>query len=277
MNLGGTTKGLYPLVPGFLVRDERIFVLLGGVEVIRLDEVYKKYPGQTVPALQGISFTVNSGSICGVVGLSGAGKSTLIRCITGLERVDKGSICIDSVDITKLSGSQLRDAQRKLGVVFQHFNLLSRRTAAGNVMFPLEVAGVPETEARLRAERLLDVVGLSDKKDVYPARLSGGQQQRVGIARALATNPSVLLCDEPTSALDPINTKAILELIEEINREFNVTVLIVTHQLGITQRVCDSLVVIDEGRVVEEGSAQQVFDAPKSPIMKQMVTTLSWS
>ncbi|HOI36147.1 MAG TPA: ATP-binding cassette domain-containing protein, partial [Bacillota bacterium] len=159
----------------------------------------------------------------------------------------------------------------------QHFNLLSHRTALGNVMFPLEIARTPAREARRRAEELLDVVGLADKRDTYPAKLSGGQQQRVGIARALATNPDVLLCDEPTSALDPITTQSILELIRQVNADFGVTVLIVTHQLSITQQVCGSLVVIDEGQIVEKGPAQEVLRTPSSRILKAMVTTLSWS
>jgi D-methionine transport system ATP-binding protein len=245
--------------------------------MISLEDVSKKYPGQVVPALDGVSFAVEQGDICGIVGLSGAGKSTLIRCMTGLERVDRGAIHIGDVDITRLRGAQLRQAQRRLGVVFQHFNLLSHRTALGNVMFPLEIAKASPEEARRRAEELLDVVGLSDKRDAYPAKLSGGQQQRVGIARALAANPSVLLCDEPTSALDPITTQSILELIRQVNAEFQVTVLIVTHQLSITQQACDSIIVIDEGRIVETGPAQEVLHTPTSRILKAMVTTLSWS
>ena len=245
--------------------------------MISLEDVSKRYPGQATPALNGVSFAVEQGDICGIVGLSGAGKSTLIRCMTGLERVDGGAIYIGDVDITKLAGAELRQAQRRLGVVFQHFNLLSHRTALGNVMFPLEIARTSAREARRRAEELLDVVGLADKRDAYPAKLSGGQQQRVGIARALATNPAVLLCDEPTSALDPITTQSILELIRQVNADFGVTVLIVTHQLSITQQACGSLVVIDEGQIVEKGPAQEVLRTPTSRILKAMVTTLSWS
>lgn len=194
-----------------------------------------------------------------------------------MERVDSGSICIGDVDIARLSGTQLRQAQRNLGVVFQHFNLLSQRSALGNVMLPLEIAGVPTGDARRRAAELLGIVGLADKCDAYPSKLSGGQQQRVGIARALATSPKVLLCDEPTSALDPINTRAILDLIRKVNTEFGVTVMIVTHQLGIAQQTCDSLIVIDEGQIVESGPAQEVLHTPKSRILRSMVTTLSWS
>lgn len=245
--------------------------------MIAFESVTKRYRGQVVPALNGVSFAVEPGAVCGVVGLSGAGKSTLIRCMTGLERVDSGSIRIGGSDITKLRGAELRSAQRNLGVVFQHFNLLSQRTAAGNVMFPLEVAGVPGSKARSRAEELLGMVGLGDKLGSYPSKLSGGQQQRVGIARALATNPKVLLCDEPTSALDPINTKSILDLIRQVNADLGVTVMIVTHQLSVAQQACDSLIVMDEGQIVESGVAQEILGTPKSSILRAMVTTLAWS
>ncbi|MGB4338000.1 MAG: ATP-binding cassette domain-containing protein [Bacillota bacterium] len=245
--------------------------------MIVFDSVTKTYRGMTAPALDHVSFHVKPGSICGVVGLSGAGKSTLIRCMTGLERVDSGSIRIGSIDITALSGAELRKAQRNLGVVFQHFNLLQQRTALQNVMFPLLVAGVGKAEAARRARELLHLVGLTDKLNSYPSKLSGGQQQRVGIARALATNPKVLLCDEFTSALDPINTKSILELVKRLNSELGVTVLIVTHQLSIAQQACDSLIVIDEGHIVEDGPAQAVLKSPRSRILRAMVTTLAWS
>ena len=245
--------------------------------MIIFDNVTKKYRGMSAPALDRVSFTVDAGAICGVVGLSGAGKSTLIRCMTGLERVDAGSISIGGVNVSGLRGAQLRTAQRNLGVVFQHFNLLSQRTALQNVMFPLEIAGVAHGEACDRARELLDIVGLSDKVNSYPSKMSGGQQQRVGIARALATNPKVLLCDEFTSALDPINSKSILELIKSLNADLGVTVLIVTHQLSIAQQSCDRLIVIDEGQIVENGPAQTVLASPKSRILRAMVTTLTWS
>jgi D-methionine transport system ATP-binding protein len=245
--------------------------------MITFDNVTKKYKGMSVPALDRVSFTVDAGAICGVVGLSGAGKSTLIRCMTGLERVDSGTISIGGVSISALTGAELRQAQRNLGVVFQHFNLLSQRTALQNVMFPLEVAGVARNEARDRARELLDIVGLGDKLNSYPSKLSGGQQQRVGIARALATSPKVLLCDEFTSALDPINSKSILELIMRLNADLGVTVLIVTHQLSIAEQSCDRLIVIDEGQIVENGPAKDVLESPKSRILRAMVTTLTWS
>lgn len=245
--------------------------------MITFDNVTKKYKGMSVPALDRVSFTVDAGVICGVVGLSGAGKSTLIRCMTGLERVDSGVIAIGSVSISALTGSELRKAQRNLGVVFQHFNLLSQRTALQNVMFPLEIAGASRDEARERARELLDIVGLSDKLNSYPSKMSGGQQQRVGIARALATSPKVLLCDEFTSALDPINSKSILELIRRLNADLGVTVLIVTHQLSIAEQACDKLIVIDEGQIVENGPAKAVLESPKSRILRAMVTTLTWS
>ncbi|MCR4426831.1 MAG: ATP-binding cassette domain-containing protein [Firmicutes bacterium] len=241
--------------------------------MISLRGVWKSYPGQHAPALADVSFSVDTGSICGVIGLSGAGKSTLIRCITGLERVDRGSILVDSVDIAKMRGAELRDARRKLGVVFQHFNLLSQRTVLGNVLFPLEIARMPAGAAKSRAEYLLDVVGLSGKRDAYPSQLSGGQQQRVGIARALASNPSVLLCDEPTSALDPINTRAILTLIRDVSRDFGVTVLVITHELNVALQICDCVVVIDEGKIVESGPTRRIMDNPQSGVLKAMLAT----
>lgn len=225
----------------------------------------------TFDALKQVSLTVNDGDIYGIIGMSGAGKSTLVRCINMLERPTEGQVLIDGVDIGALKPRELRGVRRDVTMIFQGFNLLMQRTCLANITFPLELSGVKRAEAKKKARELLEIVGLPDKANAYPAQLSGGQQQRIAIARALATNPRVLLCDEATSALDPNTTHAILELIREINRELGITVIIITHQMSVVEEVCSHVAILDEGRVVEMGEVAEVFANPKSDAAKRLV------
>lgn len=243
-------------------------------EIVRLDGVSKIFrrPGhEPVRALQNVSLTIPRGETVGIIGRSGAGKSTLIRLINGLERPEAGRILVDGIDISTLKQAELRRERRKIGMIFQHFNLLSSRTVFDNVAFPLELAHMPGSRIRERVDQLLDLVGLSDKRRRYPAELSGGQQQRVGIARALATEPKILLSDEATSALDPETTGAILDLLAKINRELSVTVVLITHQMSVIKAICDRVGVIEDGAIVEQGSVYEVFSRPKSPTTKSFV------
>ncbi len=226
---------------------------------------------RTVEALKNVSLTVNDGDIYGIIGMSGAGKSTLVRCINMLERPTEGKVIIDSVDIGALSAKELRAARRDITMIFQGFNLLMQRTCLKNICFPLELSGVPKAQAKKKALELLETVGLPDKANAYPAQLSGGQQQRIAIARALATNPKVLLCDEATSALDPKTTHSILELIRKINKETGITVIIITHQMSVIEEICNRVAILDEGVVVEEGIVSEVFANPKSDAAKRLV------
>ncbi len=225
----------------------------------------------TVDALKDVSLTVNDGEIYGVIGMSGAGKSTLVRCINMLERPTSGTVLIDGRDLTKLTDKELREVRRSVTMIFQGFNLLMQRTCLKNVCFPLELAGASPKEAKARAMELLELVGLPDKAQVYPAQLSGGQQQRIAIARALATNPKVLLCDEATSALDPKTTYSILDLIRDVNKKLGVTVIIITHQMSVVEAVCGKVAILDGGRVVEEGSVERIFSSPQSAAAKRLV------
>lgn len=222
-------------------------------------------------ALDNVSLTVNDGEIFGIIGLSGAGKSTLVRCINLLERPDVGEVIIDGVDIMTVSKSELLAIRRNIGMIFQSFNLLEQRNVIGNVIFPLEIAGVKKADAIARAEALLELVGLSDKAKSYPSELSGGQKQRVAIARALATNPKYILCDEATSALDPTTTVSILELLKSINRTLGVTIIVITHEMDVIDRICDRVAVLDKSRVAELGEVSEVFTDPKSDIAKALV------
>lgn len=224
-----------------------------------------------VVALDEVSLEVNEGEIFGIIGLSGAGKSTLIRCINQLEAPETGAIEISGQDITRLKGKKLREARRKIGMIFQHFNLLSSRTVFGNVAFPLEIAGVSSADQRRRVLELLDLVGLSDKVNAYPSQLSGGQKQRVGIARALANNPEILLCDEATSALDPETTKSILALLQDVNRRFGLTIVLITHQMNVIKEICDQVAVIEDGRIVEEGPVVEIFARPRTDTARRFI------
>ncbi len=244
-----------------------------GDAVVRLEGVRKTYRSgdHLVEALAGVNLAVPRGSIQGVIGFSGAGKSTLLRCISRLERPDGGRVIVAGADLTSLSGEALRQARRQIGVVFQHFNLLRSKSVASNVGMALELAGRPKKEIRNRVNELLEWFGLADKAQHYPSQLSGGQQQRVAIARALAMQPAVLLTDEPTSALDPETTGSVLALLRRVQREFEVTVLLITHQLDAIRAVCDRVAVLEAGCVVEEGPVEQVLLQPHSAATKRLV------
>ncbi len=225
----------------------------------------------TVNALKKVNLKINDGDIYGIIGMSGAGKSTLVRCINMLERPTEGSVLIDGRDIGALSEKELRGVRRNITMIFQSFNLLMQRTCLKNICFPLELAGMKRADAKKRAMELLEIVGLPDKANAYPAQLSGGQKQRIAIARALTTNPEVLLCDEATSALDPKTTHSILELIREINEKTGITVVIITHQMSVIEEICDRVAILDEGVVVEEGDVGTVFSDPQSDAAKRLV------
>ena len=229
--------------------------------VVSLNRVSKRF-GATA-ALDGVSLSVRRGEVLGLIGRSGAGKSTLIRCLNGLERPDQGSVEVDGREITKLNERELQPLRRRIGMIFQHFNLLSAKTVVDNVALPLKIEGATRAAQRLRVDELLDLVGLADKANAYPAQLSGGQKQRVGIARALAARPALLLSDEATSALDPETTDVILQLLRNINKRLGLTILIITHEMGVVRAIADRVAVLDNGRIVEEGPVWRVFAAPR--------------
>lgn len=246
--------------------------------MIHLSNIQKTYQvaGKTIPALSGIELDIDEGEIFGIIGHSGAGKSTLIRLLNLLEQPDSGKILIDGDDLTNLSRHALRTVRRRIGMIFQHFNLLSSRTVAGNVRLPLELSGqMSRAEQETRVDELLDLVGLTVFRDQYPNQLSGGQKQRVGIARALANKPRLLLCDEATSALDPQTTQSILDLLADINRRLNLTIVLITHEMGVVRRIADRVAVIDKGSIVEMGAVSDVFLKPQHPTTKSMVAELS--
>jgi D-methionine transport system ATP-binding protein len=225
-------------------------------------------------ALKGLDLEIEEGEIFGVVGLSGAGKSTFIRCLNLLESPTSGAVVVGGRDLTTLTQAELLEARRGMGMIFQSFNLLTCRTVYGNVAFPLEIAGKPKAFAKKRVAELLELVGLSDKAEAYPAQLSGGQKQRVGIARALANSPSILLCDEATSALDPQTTSSILVLIEDLKNRLGLTVVLITHEMKVITEICDRVAVMEEGRVVEVGKVIDVFSSPKHPTSKSFVEAM---
>lgn len=241
--------------------------------MIEIKNLSKTFPsaGGGVEALRDVSLTIPEGDIFGIIGMSGAGKSTLVRCINLLEKPTQGSVVMDGRDLATLSGKELRLARRDIAMIFQGFNLLSQRTCLKNVLFPLELSGVSRAEAKARAMELLETVGLEDKANAYPAQLSGGQQQRIAIARALATDPKILLCDEATSALDPKTTHSILELIQDINRRLGITVIVITHQMSVVEEICNRVAILDGGEVVEEGEVASVFSRPRSAAARRMV------
>jgi len=216
---------------------------------------------------------VPKGQICGVIGASGAGKSTLIRCVNLLERPTHGAVLIDDVDLTQLSDAELVKTRRQIGMIFQHFNLLTSRTVFENVALPLELENKSKAEIQEKTTALLALVGLSDKHNVYPANLSGGQKQRVAIARALASDPKVLLCDEATSALDPATTQSILKLLKEINRTLGITILLITHEMEVVKRICDQVAVIDKGRLIEQGTVSEIFSNPKTELAQEFISS----
>ena len=239
-------------------------------DVVRLVELKRRF-GATA-ALDGVSLTVRKGEILGIIGRSGAGKSTLIRCLNGLERPDSGEVIIEGRDIARLSERELQPLRRRIGMIFQHFNLLSAKTVEDNVALPLKIEGRPKAERLARAAELLDLVGLSEKAKAYPASLSGGQKQRVGVARALAARPALLLSDEATSALDPETTRSILALLRDINRRLGLTILLITHEMEVIRSIADRVAVIDAGRIVEEGPVWSVFANPRSEITKSLLS-----
>ncbi|WP_425528753.1 methionine ABC transporter ATP-binding protein [Buchananella hordeovulneris] len=224
-----------------------------------------------VVALDGIDMRVPAGAIHGIVGQSGAGKSTLVRCLTALEHPTEGSVWVDGRDVAQLRGAELREARRNIGMVFQHAELLDSLTTACNIAYPLALAGVPHGVRRQRVAELLELVGLADRGHHYPSELSGGQRQRVGIARALADNPPVLLCDEPTSALDADTTRQVLELIRDVRDRYGVTVLIITHEMSVVRSVCDSVTLLEDGRIVEHGTLSEVVADPNSRLARDLV------
>lgn len=243
--------------------------------MIKLNNITKIFtlPDKKLTALDNVSLHVPKGLICGVIGASGAGKSTLIRCVNLLERPTHGAVVIDDVDLTQLSDAELVKTRRQIGMIFQHFNLLTSRTVFENVALPLELENKSKAEIQEKTTALLALVGLSDKHNVYPANLSGGQKQRVAIARALASDPKVLLCDEATSALDPATTQSILKLLKEINRTLGITILLITHEMEVVKRICDQVAVIDKGRLIEQGTVSEIFSNPKTELAQEFISS----
>ncbi len=242
--------------------------------MIEFQRLHKSYAveGRAIAALHPLDLTIEAGEVFGIIGHSGAGKSTLIRLINRLEQASGGRLLIDGQDVTALEADDLRTLRRRIGMIFQHFNLLSARTVAGNVAFPLQLAGTARGEIDARVAELLHTVGLEDHANKYPAQLSGGQKQRVGIARALATRPQILLCDEATSALDPQTTASVLQLLGRINRELGLTIVLITHEMDVIRRVCDRVAVLDAGRMVEMGAVTDVFLHPQHPTTRRFVS-----
>jgi D-methionine transport system ATP-binding protein len=243
------------------------------IEVRNLVKEYVTKRGKVI-GVNNVSLTIEKGEIFGIVGYSGAGKSSLIRCINLLEKPTSGQVIVDGVDLTTLNKKELRKARQKIGMIFQHFHLVSSKTVYENIAFALKAANKTKREIDQRVTELLEMVGLSDKRDVYPSQLSGGQKQRVGIARALANNPSVLLCDEATSALDPSTTKSILDLLKKINRELGLTIVLITHEMEVVKDICDRMAVMQDGQIIEEGPVYDIFANPVQPLTKQFIQSV---
>lgn len=245
--------------------------------MIELTHISKNFAsgGRTVHAVQDVSLSIGKGEIFGIIGFSGAGKSTLVRCINLLERPTSGSVTVDGKEMTALSARELRQARKKIGMIFQHFNLMPSRTVFGNVAYPLRGSGLSREQIADKVHRLLELVGIGDKAEAYPKQLSGGQKQRVAIARALANDPNVLLCDEATSALDPQTTKAILRLLKNLNEKLGITVVIITHEMAVVKEICDRVAVMEHGRVVEQGEVFNVFADPRQEITRSFIHTTS--
>ena len=241
--------------------------------MIQVENLCKRFEtkGGTVEAAKNISFSIEKGEIFGIIGLSGAGKSTLVRCLNLLERPTSGTVKVNGKNLTELSEKELRKERQKIGMIFQHFNLLMQRTALDNVCFPMEITGIGKAEARKKALEYLRIVGLEEKALSYPSQLSGGQKQRVAIARVLSSDPQILLWDEATSALDPQTTKAILELIKEINRDYGITVVVITHEMSVVQEICDKVAVLERGSLVETGTVEELFRNPKTDEARKLV------
>lgn len=241
--------------------------------MIQVENLCKSFSTKsgTVEAARNISFSIEKGEIFGIIGLSGAGKSTLVRCLNLLERPTSGSVWVNGKNLTELSERKLRKERQNIGMIFQHFNLLMQRTALDNVCFPMEIVGISKKEARKKALEYLKIVGLEEKALSYPSQLSGGQKQRVAIARVLASDPEILLCDEATSALDPQTTKSILEMIRKINKEYGITVVVITHEMSVVQEICNRVAVLERGVLVESGTVEELFRSPKTEAARRLV------
>lgn len=240
------------------------------IEINNVSKVYRAKKKE-VTGVDNVNLTINDGEIFGIVGYSGAGKSSLLRCINLLEQPTDGEILVDGQNLMTLSGKELRQARLKIGMIFQHFHLIDQKTVGENIEFSLKAANVAKDKREARIKELLTMVGLSDKKDVFPGQLSGGQKQRVGIARALANEPTILLCDEATSALDPTTTTAILKLLKKINRELGITIVLITHEMEVVKEICDRMAIMQNGRVVEHGSVYDIFANPTNPLTQEFI------
>lgn len=243
---------------------------MAGIVIENVCKTFSTKDGK-VEALKNISLSIESGDIYGIIGMSGAGKSTLVRCMNFLEQPSEGRVLIDGKSLGDFSEKELRKQRESIGMIFQHFNLLMQKSVLENVCFPLYIQGKKKQEARKRAEELLEIVGLKDKKKAYPSQLSGGQKQRVAIARALASDPKILLCDEATSALDPQTTSSILELLKDINQKFGITIVIITHQMSVVREICTHVAIMNEGQVAEQGLVSEIFSRPKSAVAKEII------
>ena len=244
------------------------------IELKHITKVFPTADGE-LTALNDVNITIHDGDVYGIVGMSGAGKSTLVRCINLLERPTSGQVVIDGKDLCVMPAKELIQQRRSISMIFQQFNLLMQRTCLKNICFPMEIAGVKAADAQKKAKELLEIVGLPDKADAYPAQLSGGQKQRIAIARALASDPKILLCDEATSALDPQTTKAILTLLKDLNQKLNLTIVMITHEMAVVKEICDHVAIMEHGQVVEQGEVFSLFADPKQPITQNFIRTTS--
>lgn len=245
--------------------------------MITLQNISKTFidGGKEVQAVKDVNLTIHDGDIFGIIGFSGAGKSTLVRCINLLERPTSGTVTVDDKEITALSAKELRKARKKIGMIFQHFNLMPSRTIFGNVAYPLKGSGLSRQEIADKVHNLLELVGISEKENAYPSQLSGGQKQRVAIARALANDPKILLCDEATSALDPQTTKSILKLLQKVNETLGITIVVITHEMDVVKEICNRVAVMDHGNVVEEGEVFSIFATPQNKVTRDFIKTTS--
>ena len=245
--------------------------------MITLQNISKTFidGGKEVQAVKDVNLTIYDGDIFGIIGFSGAGKSTLVRCINLLERPTSGTVTVDDKEITALSAKELRKARKKIGMIFQHFNLMPSRTIFGNVAYPLKGSGLSKQEIADKVHKLLELVGISEKENAYPSQLSGGQKQRVAIARALANDPKILLCDEATSALDPQTTKSILKLLQKVNETLGITIVVITHEMDVVKEICNRVAVMDHGNVVEEGEVFSIFATPQNKVTRDFIKTTS--
>ena len=244
---------------------------MSSILIQNVSKTFQTKDGQ-VQALKNVSLSIDSGDIYGIIGMSGAGKSTLVRCMNFLEVPSEGKVLIDGKSLGDFSAKELRKEREKIGMIFQHFNLLMQKNVLENVCFPLYIQGKSKKEARERAMELLEIVGLADRAKAYPAQLSGGQKQRVAIARALASDPQILLCDEATSALDPQTTSSILELLQDINQKFGITIVIITHQMSVVREICTHVAIMKDGEVKEQGLVEEIFSHPKSQVAKELIS-----